>query len=321
MRGTDWTPEGLRSFVDKIAEHHDAGRLPFALHLAGGNEEQLIDIFSNINEGDYVLSTHRNMYHALLHGLPPEEVEDKILNGRSMFMFDRERNFYVSAIIGGPVAIAVGIAWALKRKGFGLDICASYPSILSGITSEVIRRRGSVCMLDETREMTRDTKSWRAAVAKQLGVTIPIVKKGVQALMFGMNSKKWRRGQGIPDNIRSPSLDRLEKEIKEARMLITDDEIKAGRASPGDKPARILSRTVERVEEEIIAELISHLKEQGWVTSSLIHDEIVVQHSNRFLNPNEELQSLCHNSKLGFRAFEDSRGWPPGSLRVDVQRL
>lgn len=117
MRGTDWTPEGLCSFVDKIAEHHDAGRLPFALHLPGGNEEQLIDIFSNINEGDYVLSTHRNMYHALLHGLPPEEVEDKILNGRSMFMFDRERNFYVSAIIGGPVAIAVGIAWALKRKG------------------------------------------------------------------------------------------------------------------------------------------------------------------------------------------------------------
>ena len=117
MRGTAWTPDGLRSFVDKIAEHHDAGRLPFALHLPGGNEEQLIDIFSNINEGDYVLSTHRNMYHALLHGLPPEEIEEKILNGRSMFMFDRERNFYVSAIIGGPVAIAVGIAWALKRKG------------------------------------------------------------------------------------------------------------------------------------------------------------------------------------------------------------
>jgi hypothetical protein len=117
MRGTDWTPDGLRSFVDKIAEHHDAGRLPFALHLPGGNEEQLINIFADINEGDYVLSTHRNMYHALLHGLPPEEVEQKILNGRSMFMFDRERNFYVSAIIGGPVAIAVGIAWALKRKG------------------------------------------------------------------------------------------------------------------------------------------------------------------------------------------------------------
>lgn len=116
MRGTEWTPEGLIGFVNKMAEHHDAGRLPFAIHLPGGNEEQLIDIFSNIDENDYVLSTHRNWYHALLHGLDPDEVENKILNGRSMFMFDRSKNFYVSAIIGGTPGIAVGIAWALKRK-------------------------------------------------------------------------------------------------------------------------------------------------------------------------------------------------------------
>jgi deoxyxylulose-5-phosphate synthase len=99
-----------------MAEHHDAGHLPFPVHLPGGNEEQLIELFSNINERDYVLSTHRNWYHALLHGLPPKEIEEKILTARSMFMFDRKRNFFVSAIIGGTVAIAVGIAWALKRK-------------------------------------------------------------------------------------------------------------------------------------------------------------------------------------------------------------
>jgi hypothetical protein len=116
MRGNEWTPEGLIGFVNKMAEHHDAGRLPFAIHLPGGNEEQLIDIFSNIDENDYVLSTHRNWYHALLHGLDPDEVENKILNARSMFMFDRKKNFYVSAIIGGTPGIAVGIAWALKRK-------------------------------------------------------------------------------------------------------------------------------------------------------------------------------------------------------------
>ncbi len=112
-----WTKNELIEFVDKMAEHHDAGRLPFAIHLPGGNEEQLIDIFKDIKEGDYVISTHRNWYHALLHGLPPEEVEQKILDGRSMFMFDRKRNFYVSAIIGGTPAIAAGIAWALKKKG------------------------------------------------------------------------------------------------------------------------------------------------------------------------------------------------------------
>lgn len=117
MSSNNWTPDALKQFVNKIAAHHDAGRLPFALHLPGGNEEELIEIFSQVERGDYVLSTHRNMYHALLHGLPPEEIEKKILNGRSMFMFDRARNFYVSAIIGGTVGIAVGIAWALKRKG------------------------------------------------------------------------------------------------------------------------------------------------------------------------------------------------------------
>jgi hypothetical protein len=117
MRGNEWTSESLIKFVDKMADHHDAGRLPFAIHLPGGNEEQLIDIFSNIAEDDYVLSTHRNWYHALLHGLDPLEVENKILNARSMFMFDRKKNFYVSAIIGGTPGIAVGIAWALKRKG------------------------------------------------------------------------------------------------------------------------------------------------------------------------------------------------------------
>ena len=68
MRGTDWTPEGLRAFVEKMAEHHDAGRLPFALHLPGGNEEQLIDIFSNINDPGikyHVLAfnTHQNPGH------------------------------------------------------------------------------------------------------------------------------------------------------------------------------------------------------------------------------------------------------------------
>jgi hypothetical protein len=117
VKRTDWTPEELRAFVDKMAKHHDAGHLPFAVHLPGGNEEQLIEIFSSIHQGDYVLSTHRNWYHALLHGLPPDKVEEKILNARSMFMFDRKRNFFVSAIIGGQVAIAAGIAWALKRKG------------------------------------------------------------------------------------------------------------------------------------------------------------------------------------------------------------
>lgn len=112
-----WTKEELIAFEDRIGDLYLDNKLPFLFHLSGGNEDQLIEIFKDIKEGDYVISNHRSHYHALLHGIPPEIVEDRILNGRSMFIYDRERNFFCSAIIGGTPAIAAGIAWALKRKG------------------------------------------------------------------------------------------------------------------------------------------------------------------------------------------------------------
>ena len=112
-----WTKEELIAFEDKIGDLYLDNKLPFLFHLSGGNEEQLISIFEDIEEGDYVISNHRSHYHALLHGIPPEVVEDRILNGRSMFIYDRARNFFCSAIIGGTPAIAAGIAWALKKKG------------------------------------------------------------------------------------------------------------------------------------------------------------------------------------------------------------
>ena len=49
-----WTPEELISFEDRIGELYLDNKLPFLFHLSGGNENQLIDIFENIKEGDYV---------------------------------------------------------------------------------------------------------------------------------------------------------------------------------------------------------------------------------------------------------------------------
>ena len=112
-----YTKQELIDFENRIGDLYMDNKLPFLFHLSGGNEDQLIDIFENIDENDWVISNHRSHYHALLHGIPPETVEDRILNGRSMFIYDKQNNFFCSAIIGGTPAIAVGIAWALKRKG------------------------------------------------------------------------------------------------------------------------------------------------------------------------------------------------------------
>ncbi len=111
------TKQELIDFEYRIANLYDAGELPYLVHLSGGNESQLIEIFKDINPGDYVFSTHRNHYHALLHGIPPETLEAKIMAGKSMFVFDRARNFLSFSIVAAAPSIAAGVAWALKRRG------------------------------------------------------------------------------------------------------------------------------------------------------------------------------------------------------------
>jgi pyruvate dehydrogenase E1 component alpha subunit len=79
-----WTKEELIAFEDHIGELYADNKLPFLFHLSGGNEDQLIELFKNIDEKDYVLSNHRSHYHALLHGISPEKLEKMIIDGRSM---------------------------------------------------------------------------------------------------------------------------------------------------------------------------------------------------------------------------------------------
>jgi len=113
------TKHDLIDFEKGLADKYDAGEYPYLVHLSGGNEDQLIRIFEEIEPGDYVFSTHRSHYHYLLHGGNPEHLGSLIARGKSMFVFDKELNFYSSSILAGTPAIAAGVAWALKRKHIG----------------------------------------------------------------------------------------------------------------------------------------------------------------------------------------------------------
>jgi pyruvate dehydrogenase E1 component alpha subunit len=108
------TAQDLIAFETRIRDHFAAGALPCLIHLSGGNEEQLLDIFSRIRPQDWVFSTHRNHYHALLKGIPADHLESEILAGRSMFIYSRDHNFLTSSILAGTCAIAAGVAWAIK---------------------------------------------------------------------------------------------------------------------------------------------------------------------------------------------------------------
>jgi len=115
------TAETLIAFESRIRDHFAAGSLPCLIHLSGGNETQLLDIFSRIRPQDWVFSTHRNHYHALLKGIPADHLESEILAGRSMFIYSREHNFLTSSILAGTCCIAAGVAWDIAQQSFTHD--------------------------------------------------------------------------------------------------------------------------------------------------------------------------------------------------------
>ena len=78
--------QDLIDFEKLVADHWEAGDLPYLIHLSGGNEDFLIDLFKEVKDGDWIFSTHRNHHHALLSGVPRDELLRKILAGNSMFV-------------------------------------------------------------------------------------------------------------------------------------------------------------------------------------------------------------------------------------------
>lgn len=113
------TPEDLIAFERDIAAEFEAGKIKAPVHLAGGNETQLIEIFRNIRPQDWVLCQWRSHYHALLKGVPPSQVKEAIMAGRSIALCFPEHRILCSAIVGGIAPIATGLAWSIKRRLFG----------------------------------------------------------------------------------------------------------------------------------------------------------------------------------------------------------
>jgi pyruvate dehydrogenase E1 component alpha subunit len=114
------TKEELINFEKEIGELFNSAKIRAPIHLYAGNEDQIIDVFKNIDiENDWICCTWRNHYQALLKGIPPEILKEKILQGKSMVMNLPEYKFICSSIVGGIPSIAAGIAFASKLRGTG----------------------------------------------------------------------------------------------------------------------------------------------------------------------------------------------------------
>lgn len=111
------TKEELISFEEEIKDLYISGQIRAPIHLSDGNEQQLIDIFKLVNRDDWVFSSWRSHFHALLHGVDRAWLKQACLDGKSITIHKPDQKFFASAIVGGIAPIALGTALGLKKKG------------------------------------------------------------------------------------------------------------------------------------------------------------------------------------------------------------
>jgi len=110
------TKEDLVKFEEEIAELFNAAKIYAPVHLYYGNEEQIIKVFESVRSQDWVFCSWRSHYQCLLKGVPPKEIKEEIIAGRSISLCFPDYQIYSSALVGGSLPVAVGTAIAIKRK-------------------------------------------------------------------------------------------------------------------------------------------------------------------------------------------------------------
>ena len=118
------TASDLIDFASEIAKEFNEGKIHHPIHLSDGNEEELIDAFEEIENDDWVCGSWRMHSQCLLKRVPKEELKAEIFKGNSMTLSFPKYRIVSSAIVGGILPIALGIALSIRRtKGAEMVHC------------------------------------------------------------------------------------------------------------------------------------------------------------------------------------------------------
>lgn len=108
--------DDLIQFENDIAATFNNALIKAPIHLYSGNELQMIDIFKNVKNEDWIFCTWRSHYQCLLKGVPIETLKEDIIKGKSITLCYPEYKIYSSAIVAGSIPVATGTAFDIKRK-------------------------------------------------------------------------------------------------------------------------------------------------------------------------------------------------------------
>lgn len=126
----------IRRFEEKCAELYTQEKIRGFLHLYIGEEANAVGVISALAEDEAIVATYREHGHALVRGLPMNEVMAEMYGkaagssrgrGGSMHIFsNRHRFFGGNAIVAGGLPLAVGLALADKMLGIERVTCCFF---------------------------------------------------------------------------------------------------------------------------------------------------------------------------------------------------
>lgn len=179
-----WTVEDLISYEEKIANLFNDGKIRAPVHLSHGSEYNLIEIFRTVKDEDWVFCSWRSHYQCLLKGVPEQQLTQAILDGRSIALCFPEKKVFSSAIVGGQIPIAVGVAMSLKMKKNDAKVWCFIGDMTSetGIAQTAIRYSNSnklpitfVIEDNGTSVLTNTRETWGSSTLRYEELTFPNV--------------------------------------------------------------------------------------------------------------------------------------------------
>lgn len=113
---TNYTAEDLIKFEESVCEAWKNKEIRSPIHLYYGNEKEMIEIFKEIREQDWVFCSWRSHYQCLLKGVPSDQLLKDIKKGKSIALHYPKYKIFSSAIVSGNIPIANGKSFDIKRK-------------------------------------------------------------------------------------------------------------------------------------------------------------------------------------------------------------
>ena len=115
----------MRRFEEAVGDATASGEIHGEMHLGIGQEAISVALSALLRPGDAVISTHRPHLHALAHGVDPVGLVAELLErdglchgkGGHMHLFDRDRRFMCTGIVGAGAPLGAGYAYQQLREG------------------------------------------------------------------------------------------------------------------------------------------------------------------------------------------------------------